>query len=296
MISKVSIDRDGLALAGDLYVPDNFDPARRYRAVIVTGSFSSVKEQMAAIYGRAFADHGFIALSLDYAHYGASAGQPRQYESPQEKLRDLQAAVTYLLGQPFVQAVGMVGVCTSASNALYLAAGDNRLKAVATVAGFLPDAGLLNMMFGEAELARRRQAGAAARRKYERTGEVEMVPAYSHTDPTAVNLAPAGTFDYYFNPQRGGVPEWTNKFAVMAYEEWLQTDPVSQASSVRVPAIMVHSDGCTFPEQARKTYALLKGEKTLAWGEGTHFDYYDNPRQVAYAVRNITEFFSRHMA
>jgi dienelactone hydrolase len=44
----------------------------------------------------------------------------------------LQAAVTYLTSLPYVQAVGMVGVCTSAGNAAYLAA-DERVKAIATV-------------------------------------------------------------------------------------------------------------------------------------------------------------------
>lgn len=30
-----------------------------------------------------------------------------------------------------------------------------------------------------------------------------------------------------------------------------------------VPAIMVHSDQCAFPDNARKFYAQLKGEKEL---------------------------------
>jgi dienelactone hydrolase len=35
-------------------------------------------------------------------------------ESPDEKLSDLKAAAAYLTDQPFVSAVGMAGVCTSA--------------------------------------------------------------------------------------------------------------------------------------------------------------------------------------
>jgi hypothetical protein len=56
--------------------------------------------------------------------------------------------VGYLASLPFVQAVGMVGVCTSAGNAAYLAAEDPRVKAIATVAAFLPEPSLNERVFG----------------------------------------------------------------------------------------------------------------------------------------------------
>lgn len=295
MAGKVQFKRDGLILTGLLYTPTNFNPGQKYGAVIVAGSFTAVKEQMAATYSEKFAEQGLVALALDYAHYGESEGSPRQYESPEEKLADLKAAVTYLTGLPYVSGVGMVGVCTSGGNAMYLAADEPRIKAVAAVAGAFFDPASFTAMFGEAELDRRRQAAADARLKYEQSGEVVMVPAYSHTDKSAVNIAPEGVFDYYFNPRRGGVPEYKNAFAVMAYPEWLNFDPITKAGAVEAPTIVVHSDGCAAPEQAKKVYALLKGEKALAWGDGTHFDYYDHPAQVNYAVKNITEFFGKHL-
>jgi fermentation-respiration switch protein FrsA (DUF1100 family) len=117
--------------------------------VIVEGSFTSVKEQMPGTYAQKFANEGFVALAFDYAHYGESAGEPRQLESPTEKLSDLRAAVSYLSALPYVQAVGMVGVCTSAGNAAYLGAAQPRVKALATVAAFLPSPALDSTMYGE---------------------------------------------------------------------------------------------------------------------------------------------------
>jgi hypothetical protein len=111
----INFDRDGVALVGDLFTPAGFDESGNYPAVIVQGSFTSVKEQMAGTYAEKFAEQGFVTLTFDYSHYGQSEGLPRQFESPAEKLADLQAAVTYLLDLPYVDAVGMVGVCTSAS-------------------------------------------------------------------------------------------------------------------------------------------------------------------------------------
>src|SRR3954449_2256182 len=95
MKRKTSFDRDGLTLVGNLFTPENFDENGHYPAVIVEGSFSSVKEQMPSTYAQKFADQGFVALAFDYGHYGESAGEPRRLESPAEKLRDLQAAVSY---------------------------------------------------------------------------------------------------------------------------------------------------------------------------------------------------------
>lgn len=108
--SKIEFDRDGLILAGNLLTPEGFEQTGSYEAVIVAGSFSSDKELMAGTYAQKFAEQGLVALAFDYAHHGESAGRIRQLESPAEKLLDLQAAVTYLVGLPYVQAVGMVGV------------------------------------------------------------------------------------------------------------------------------------------------------------------------------------------
>ena len=296
MPQKISFQRDGLALAGSLYTPQPFDTQGKYKALIVQGSLSSVKEQMPALYAQHFADKGFVVLTFDYSHYGQSDGEPRQVESPAEKLLDLQAAVTYLTGQPYVQAVGMVGVCTSAGNAAYLAAADQRIKALATVAGYLPDPALLNGLLGEEKLATRREAGAAAKRHYTDTGEQTIIPVYSETDQAAANYAPtAGAYDYYLNPARGGVPAWRNAFAVQSWDEWLAFDPMSKAVAITIPTIVVHSNGCAFPDQAKKFYAQLPGEKELVWADGTHYDYYDSPAQVENAVKNVARYFNTHL-
>jgi hypothetical protein len=131
---------------------------------------------------------------------------------------------------------------------------------------------------------------------FESSAEQVTVPTYSVDDPSALNYNPNGNYDYYFNKARGGVPEWKNEFAVMSHGPWLDFDPVSKASAMKVPTIMVHSDGCAFPEQAKQFYSLLGGVKALAWGDGSHFDYYDQPAQVAYAVKNVADFLHKHLA
>ncbi|MEM5453184.1 hypothetical protein [Paraburkholderia guartelaensis] len=123
------------------------------------------------------------------------------------------------------------------------------------------------------------------------------VPTCSVDDPSALNYNPKGNHDDYFNKARGGVPEWKNEFAVMSHGPWLDFDPMSKAQAIKVPTIMVHSDGCAFPEQARKFYSSLLGAvKELAWGDGTHFDYYDQPAQIDFAVKDVAAFLHKHLS
>lgn len=297
MKRKITFDRDGLTLVGDLFTPEGFDEAGQYQAVIVQGSFSSVKELMPGTYAQKFADQGFVALAFDYAHYGESAGEPRQLESPSEKTKDLRAAVTYLTGLSYVQGVGMVGVCTSAGNAAYLGAVEPRLDALATVAAFLPGPAIFEMLYGgEGGVAGRKAEAADSRRKYEQTGEVDFVPAYSETDQSAINYGPAGSFDYYLNESRGNIPEYRNESALMSLDEFLDFDPVSQASAITTPTMVVHSDESAFPGQAMKLYDAVSGEKELVWADGNHYDYYDSQEQIDNAVANVTRFFRNHLA
>ncbi|SDH47495.1 alpha/beta hydrolase [Mucilaginibacter gossypii] len=292
MKSKVNFKREEWTLVGNLFTPEDFSKEKHYKAVIVQGSFTSVKEQMSETYAQKFADKGFVALAFDYSHYGESDGQPRQFESTSSKLSDLEAAVTYLHDLPYIDAVSMVGVCTSASNAAYLAASDKRVKAIATVAANLPDLAMMTAMFGEDEIARRRKAAAEASQKYKETGYSEVITAYSETDQTAANIAPAGTFDYYLNKDRGAIPQYKNETAVMSWETLLDMDAVSLAPAITIPTMVVHSDYSFAPDQAKKFYNLLAGEKELVWADGTHFDYYDSPKQIDNAVEQISRFFN----
>jgi hypothetical protein len=60
--------------------------------------------------------------------------------------------------------------------------------------------------------------------------------------------------------------------------------------------MVVHSDESAFPDQARKFYEGIKGEKELVWADGNHYDYYDSPAQIDNAVAHVTRFFRTHMA
>ena len=68
-------------------------------------------------------------------------------------------------------------------------------------------------------------------------------------------------------------------------------NPVSKAPRVTAPALVIHSDGSTFPDQARKVYGLLAGPKELHWALGEHLDFYDQAAQVRVSADRAAAHF-----
>jgi uncharacterized protein len=291
---KVSFLSDGLVLIGHLYKPTNFDPDKKYGAVITGGSLTSVKEQMAGTYAEKLAERGLITLAFDYRNYGESEGLPRQFEDPNLKLQDLQAATTYLLSLPFVSSVGALGICTSGGNVAYLAANDNRIKATATVAAWLPNDEVLPLLYGSQEnINHLVSLGEEAHQQFKENGNSKTVLAYHNIDTTASHVGP---MEYYMdNTRGGGVKEWKNEFAVMSWKPWLSFNPMAEASKISTPFMMVHSDGSALPNNAKQFFNDLQGEKELVWGDGYHFDYYDQPAQVNVASEKVSDFFVKYL-
>lgn len=292
--NRVEFQNKELTLVGHLYLPEGFDANQQYKAVVVGGSMTSVKEQMSGTYAAKLASEDFVALAFDYQNYGESDGEIRQYENPELKASDIEAAVTFLLLQPFISEVAGLGVCTSAGNMAYVAAVDPRLKAFATVAAWLPNQEILPLLYGSEErVAELRAIGSNAQDLYEQNHENRIIPAYSNVDQTASHVGP---MEYYMDASRGGgVPQWKNEFSEMSWNPWLDFDPMSKAGQIDTPTIMVHSDGSALPDNARAFFDQLKGEKELAWSEGNHFDFYDQDETIDVATQKISRFFKTHL-
>jgi fermentation-respiration switch protein FrsA (DUF1100 family) len=94
MKEKIHFNSEGLVLAGNLYKPQNFEPAKKYPAILVGGSWTTVKEQMSGLYAEELAKQGFITLAIDPRYFGESEGQPRFWENPFAKIADFKNTIT----------------------------------------------------------------------------------------------------------------------------------------------------------------------------------------------------------
>ena len=281
---------DGASLVGRIYrnVDDLVTPQP---AVVVTGSWLTVKEQMPRTYALRLAEQGITAFTFDFTGFGQSGGAPRQLELPARKIADIEAAADFLSTMSFVRqgGVGHVGICASTQYALAAIARGARIRSFVSIAGWYHDAESVASFYGGTEGARMRIGRAReALESWAKSGEVIMVPAYRAGDDRA------GMFfelDYYANPRRGAVPEWKNEMAEMSWLYWLTFDGVRSADKVSVATLMMHSEGCAFPDHAKSVHAALKGPKQLTWSEGSQIDFYDQKDQVTNAVSLAVSHF-----
>jgi fermentation-respiration switch protein FrsA (DUF1100 family) len=280
----VTFTSGGETLAGRLVLPAGL-PDGRLPGVVIAGGQTCVKEQMAQRYAHRLAEHGYVSLAFDFRGFGESGGRPRDYESPGRKIEDIRSALSFLADRPSVNPgrLAALGIGVGAGYVATEAAGDARVAALALVAPGLQDSQIVRDRYGGAEgVARQRARGEAARRRYEQTGQVDYEPVVSPGDPP-------GVVGYFLNPERGGVPQWSNRFAVLAMPEWLTFDPISAAPKITVPTLLVHSEQATDPVGAHRFFGRLPGPKTELWTDGIQFDFYDQEPQVTVAVGAIID-------
>jgi len=263
----------------------------RQPALVIAGSWLNVKEQMAMLYARRLAAHGFTCFVFDFAGWGQSGGALRHAELPSSKAVDLASAARFVAAQSFVDAerVGFVGVCASAQYGLRALAEGARFHSYASIAGWFHDADSVAPFYGgSAGVARRLQRAAAALDHFVQRAELVTVPAYAPGDERA---GMSFELDYYGNPARGAVSAWKNQMAELSWPHWLHYDGLSTAAAVSTPALLVHSDGCALPDNAKRVHSALRGPKHLAWLDGNQQDYYDQPAQVDQAVAQLRGWF-----
>lgn len=268
-----------------------------YPTILIGGSWTNVKEQMAGTYAQKLAERGYWVLGLDFRGFGESEGEPRQYESPARKVADFKNAITFLESLPEVDQnrLALVGVCASGGYLSWVASEDKRVKALATVAAWIHDAEAVKLIYGGEEGVQQRiQAAKEAKNRYAETGEITLVPLASTSDTRA---AMYGEFDYYLNPKRGALPQWNKGFNVMSWEDWLTYNPTTLARNIQLPTLMIHSDEAVLPDYAKRFFSdIPHTHKELYWTEGNQFDFYDNERNVNESVAQIDAFFKQHLA
>lgn len=77
-IQPVKYQLNGLTIAANVYTPANFDPSKKYPAIVVAHPNGGVKEQVAGLYAQKLAEQGYITIAADASYQGASGGEPRQ--------------------------------------------------------------------------------------------------------------------------------------------------------------------------------------------------------------------------
>ena len=98
---------------------------------------------------------------------------------------------------------------------------------------------------------------------------------------------------YYYEADRGAVPEYDNRWNNAGWEGWLTYFPADNAQRLDKPLAIVHSDAAAIPQGVRTFVESFTGEVTQRWLEDvTQFDFYDNPEDVTRAADTVAAHFA----
>ncbi|GAB2589271.1 alpha/beta hydrolase [Kribbella endophytica] len=297
----VSFPSNGITIAGHLYLPEQAKPGP---AIVVGHPGSGVKEQASGLYAGKLAEAGFVALAFDAAYQGESGGSPRGLEDPAQRIEDFKAAVSYLTTRPEVdpERIGVLGICASGGYVLNAAAGDHRIKAVATVSA--------------ADVARQFRLGAdgtqdpavfqslldaaAAARTAEARGEaVEPLNLFPVTADDARALGGEHGlegFEYYRTP-RGEHPRSAGTMPWPSVDRMATFDAFTAVPLIRQPLLMVVGSRAVTTWMTLDAFQRATSPKRVHWIEGaSHVDLYDKPEYVDPAVEDLAAFYTASVA
>ena len=282
----VSFTSNGVELKGILYKPADADSA--LGAAIVTGAWTTVKEQMSGTYGVQLAMRGLIALTFDFMGWGESSGKPRYVEDPAVKTADIHAAVEFLASRDDVDKsnISGLGICASSGYMAEAVADNDKLQKLTLVAPWLHDEKMAEGIYGGPEtVAKLIETTEEAKR----SDNPAVLTAASATDDTA----PMYQAPYYTEEHRGLISEYDNKFSVLTWKPWLTYDAQASADRITKPVLMVGSEGIALPTGAETYETRTKAPIEKLWldGDANQFDFYDREDVVVAASDAVAKFF-----
>ncbi|GAA5213509.1 alpha/beta hydrolase [Corallincola platygyrae] len=271
-------------LAAHLYLPAG---VTKPPVVIVTGAWTTVKEQMPATYAKALAKEGYAALTFDFRGWGQSASELKYLENPHRKTDDIRAVIEAVAELEDVDGnrIAGLGICASAGYMLDAASGNSKVKAAAVVAPWLHDSALVNAIYGGEESVKSLiEAG-------ERAANAD-VPVYIEAASTTNSDSLMYQAPYYTETDRGLIPEFDNKFNLASWKAWLTYDAQAGAKAQDKPVLMVASQAMALPAGAQQYLDNAGVNVEVTWlDDVTQFDFYDVPQHVAKATSLVAGHF-----
>ncbi len=180
MEQEVTIISDGIELAGDLHIPDDYKEGEKLPAIIILHGFIGSKDQShSEIMARMFTDWGYASLRFDFRGCGKSGGE-RGYVLCFDQVADTKNALNWLLERPEIDPdrVAVIGHSFGAAVACYTASLDQRFAAIISSCGW----GHGERKFQGQHLGENWDKFLAllenGRSEKERTGKAPMVPRF----------------------------------------------------------------------------------------------------------------------
>ena len=308
--SKVTfVNRYGITLAADLYVPKGADGP--LPAIAVSGPFGAVKEQCSGLYAQSMAERGFLTLAFDPSFTGESGGNVRYMASPDIYTEDFMAAVDFLSLHEKVDParIGIIGICGWGGMAINTAALDTRVKATAAMTMYdmtrVNGKGYFDSEDSEEARYAKRAAMCAQRIADLKAGDYTLGGGV--VDPLPED-APYFVKDYYdyYKTARGYHPRSLNSnggWNVIGCESFLNQPILMYSNEIRSAVLIVHGEAahsCYFGKDAFanmvKDSKYADNKELLLIPGASHTDLYDGGDKNAIPFDKLDAFFHTYLS
>ena len=302
------VNRYGITLAADMYVPKNAEG--KHAAIAVSGPFGAVKEQCSGLYAQTMAEHGFVTLAFDPSFTGESGGNVRYMASPDINTEDFMAAVDFLSLHELVdpERIGIIGICGWGGMALNAASLDTRIKA--TVASTMYDMTRVNAKgyfdAEDSEEARHQKRAAMCAQRLEDLKNGAYKLGGGVVDPLPED-APYFVKDYYdyYKTKRGYHARSLNSnggWNVIGCESFINQPILQYTNEIRNAVMIMHGDKAHSFYFGKDAYAnMIKDSKytdnkeLLVIEGASHTDLYDGGNKNAIPFDRLADFFHQYL-
>jgi len=307
--SKVTfVNRYGITLAADMYVPKNAE--EKLPAIAVSGPFGAVKEQCSGLYAQTLAERGFLTIAFDPSFTGESGGEPRYMASPDINTEDFMAAVDFLSLNEQVDPdrIGILGICGWGGMALNTAALDTRIKATISVTMYdmtrVSAKGYFDSEDSEEARFQKRAAVCAQRLEDLKIGEYRR--AGGVVDPLPED-APFFVKDYYdyYKTKRGYHARSLNSndgWNVVGIESFINQPILTYTNEIRSAVLIIHGEKAHSCYLSRDAYAnMIKDSKytdnkeLMIIPDAVHTDLYDGGEKKVIPFDKIESFYLEYL-
>lgn len=300
-IHPVKYKLNGLDIAANVYTPANYDPKKKYPAIVVAHPNGGVKEQVAGLYAQRLAENGYITITADAAYQGGSGGQPRNVDKPAHRIEDIHGMADFITQYAGVEAarLGVLGICGGGGYTLAAAQTDKRFKSVATLSMF--NSGRVRRNgFADSQLdaiqARLQQAAAA--RAQEAAGGAVLYSGDADMTDAQIAALPFEMYrqgyEYYWKTHAHS--NSTFKYTTSSLLDLMRFDATHQIALIDKPLLMIagsKADSLYMTEDAFLKATGTKDKELFKIEGATHIETYWVPQYVDAAMGKLTAFYAK---
>ena len=300
-IHPVTYKLHGLDISANVYTPANYDPSKKYPALVVAHPNGGVKEQVAGLYAQHLAEKGYITITADAAYQGASGGQPRSVDKPANRIEDIHGMADFITQYPGVDVkrLGLLGICGGGGYSLAAAETDKRFRSIATLSMFnsgrVRRNGLKDSQLDT--IQQRLQQASDARAQEVAGGEILYSGDANLTDEQIAKLPfelYRQGYEYYWKTYAH--PNSTFKYTTSSLLDLMRLDATDQIELIDKPLLMIAGSKADTLYMSEDAFAKATGTKDKEFFKidgAAHIETYWVPKYVDAAMAKLKEFYAR---